>query len=80
MNDTIKPGMRFKNGFMELTVLCFTEAKDTNLALLLSSNDGLFITVRNLHLWQGRYVWDWGHYFPDIHDAVKDYDVRMKGL
>jgi len=78
--ENIKPGMRFKNGMMDLTVLCFTEKKDTNLALLICSNDGLFITVRNLKIWQGQYIWDWGHYFSDIQDAVKDYGVRKKDL
>jgi len=80
MNDIIKPGMRFKNGIMDLTVLCFTEAKNTNLALLICSNDGLFITVRDLGLWQGQWTWNWGHYISDVHKAVKDYDARKKDL
>jgi len=78
--ETIKPGMRFKNGIMQLTVLCFTERKDANLALLICENDGLFITVRNLSIWQGSYQWDWGHYIQDIHDAVVDYDARLENL
>jgi len=77
---TVKPGMRFMNGIMELTVLCFTETKDTNLALLICSNDGLFITVRNLQLWQGQFIWYFGHYYDSIHEAVKDYDNRKKEL
>jgi len=79
-NEAIKPGFRFKNGTMDLTVLCFTKINDTNLALLICSNDGLFITVRNLGLWRGHYTWDWGHYFPDVHDAVADYNNRKKDL
>jgi len=80
MSDIIKPGMRFINGLMELTVLCYDEIKDKNLALLFCSNDGLFITVRNLCLWQKQYVWSWGHYFSNINEAVKDYETRKKDL
>ena len=78
--NTIKPGMRFKNGIMDLTVLCFTETGNTNLALLICSNDGLFITVRNLAKWLDQYTWDWGHYITDLHDALDDYDERKAAL
>lgn len=76
----IKPGMKFKNSFMELTVLCYDEISDKNLALLFSTNDEMFITVRNLSKYKDEYAWCWGHYFIDIRDAVKDYDERKKDL
>lgn len=78
--NAIKPGMRFKNGIMDLTVLCFTEAVNTNLALLICSNDGLFISVRNLSKWQGQYVWDWGRYFSELRDALEDYENRKQDV
>ncbi|GHV03441.1 hypothetical protein FACS1894211_16160 [Clostridia bacterium] len=76
----IKPGLRFTNGGTRLTVLCFTETANTNLALLFRPCDGFFITVRNLTKGQGVYFWDWGHYYDDIHKAAHDYELRKKDL
>jgi hypothetical protein len=80
MNDIIKLGMRFVNGFMECTVIGYTEVNGKNLALLLCSNDGLFITVRNLQLWQGQYIWYFGHYYSSLNEAIRDYNERKKDL
>ena len=79
MND-IKVGMKFKNGIMELEVIDFAKAPNTNVALLLCLSDGLYITVRNLQLWNGVYVWNWGHYFDKKQDALDDYEKRKNGL
>ncbi len=82
MNEVIKPGMRIMNGKTECTVLLFTENGRRNLALLIRSEDGMFVTVRNLSIFEGHttYSWDWGHYFTDIHAAIKDYDKRFREL
>lgn len=79
MSD-IKAGMRFKNAGMDCEVIKFTETPKTNVALLFCHSDGLHITVRNLQLWNGRYVWDWGHYFSSEPDALDDYETRKKEL
>jgi hypothetical protein len=63
-----------------LTVLCFTETANTNLALLFRSCDGSYVTVRNLTKGKGVYAWDWGHYFTDVLAAAKDYETRKKDL
>jgi len=79
----MKPGTKFKNGSMELTVICFTRTEGehhTNLALLLSHDDGLFITVKHLGHGNTGYSWDWGHYFTDLRKALDDYDKRQKEL
>jgi hypothetical protein len=78
--ETMKTGTHFTNSGMALTLLCHAEAEDTNLVLVVCSDDRLFITARNLRPWQGAYTWDWGHYFSDIHEAVADYDTRMRDL
>ena len=80
MKTAIKPGFRFKNGIMSLAILCYAEKNDTNVSLLLSETDGLFVTVRNLNIWQGEYTWDWGHYFSDLSEALIDYNKRLKDL
>jgi hypothetical protein len=80
ISDIVKPGFQFKNGIMNLTVLSFTETADTNLALLKCSNDKMLITVRNLMPWKDDYTWDWGHYFTNKREALKDYEVRKKDL
>ena len=80
MIQTIKPGINFVNGTMELTVLSYTEINGNNLALIIRNCDGMFITVRNLSPWQEQYVWDWGHYFTDLREALDDYDARKKDL
>gem|GEM_PF-2227525 len=80
--ETMKPGTHFTNGSMELTLLCFekSEIADSNLILVICSNDGLFITARNLMPWQGNYTWHWGNYFGNLSDALKDYKKRLNDL
>jgi hypothetical protein len=82
MNQSIKPGMRIINGATECTVLLFTENGRRNLAMLIRSDDGMFVTVRNLSIFEGHatYSWDWGHYFTDIREAIKDYNKRFNEL
>jgi len=81
MSDKIKAGMRFKNGDMELTVLDYCVVNNKNLALVIRSCDGFFITVRNLAHDRGSYYsWAWGNYYPILKDAIKDYDKRKNDL
>jgi hypothetical protein len=77
---TIKSGMKIINVLDEFTVLVYAAKQHTNLALLIRSADGMFVTVRNLSIYDGHktYSWDWGHYFTDLHEALCDYDVRLK--
>ena len=78
--NKISAGMRFKNSGMDLTVLDYCEINNKNLALVIRSCDGLFITVRNLSQKNGDYTWDWGHYYPVLRDAINDYDRRKNDL
>jgi len=81
MSDMIKAGMRFKNSGMELTVLDYCTINGKNLALVVRSCDGLFITVRNLVHERGDYYsWAWGHYYPRLKDALADYERRKNDL
>ena len=78
--EIMKPGTRFTNGDMELTVLSFAENGGRNLALLIRHDDGMFITVRNLQPYNGAYCWTWGHYFDGLTEALKDYKKRFNDL
>lgn len=83
MNDTIKPGMRFKNGAMDLTAINFYEKGRDNVALVQRSEDSMYITVRDLTHSRGEYYyWLWGHYFSKESkaDALDDYEIRKKDL
>jgi len=81
MMNKISAGMRFKNSGMDLTVLDYCVINNKNLALLIRSCDGLFITVRNLnHERNDYYSWAWGHYYPLLIDAINDYDKRKNDL
>jgi len=80
MNNKIKSGFRFKNGIMSFAVLCYAEKNNTNVALLLSETDGLFVTVIDLGIWQDNYIWYWGHYFSDLSEALNDYNQRLQDL
>ena len=73
--QTIKPGFRFKNNSMRLT-------DKRNLALLVRENDACpYITVRDLsETGKGDFDWAWGHYFPDLDEAIADYRERLSDL
>lgn len=76
----IKPGFRFKNGMMDCEVIKFAEKEKANVALLFCHSDGLYITVRDLQLWNGGYIWHYGHYYSDKQGASEDYEVRKSNL
>ena len=80
--QTIKPGFRFKNNSMLLTVVHFYGTDKRNLALLVRENDVCpYITVRDLsETGSGSYDWAWGHYFSDFDEALKDYRERLSDL
>ena len=80
MMDKLKVGMSIKNGSMKLTIIEFFEINNTNLALLLRHEDGMFITVRDLTFYNGEHIWWWGHYIPLLLDACKDFNMRKKDL
>lgn len=77
----MKSGFTFQNGLLRLTCLCFTESEHGNVALLISQENGLFITARDvLRENNGNYTWAWGHYFYDIRNAIIDFDGRKNRL
>ena len=80
--QNIKPGFRFKNNSMRLTVVLFYGTDKRNLALLVRENDACpYITVRDLsETGNGGYDWAWGHYFFDFDEALKDYRERLSDL
>lgn len=80
--QTIKPGFRFKNNSMWLTVVLFYGTNKRNLALLVRENDTCpYITVRDLSETKtGDFDWAWGHYFSNFDDAFEDYLVRLSEL
>ena len=71
--QTIKPGFRFKNNSMRLTVVRFYGTDKRNLALLVRENDACpYITVRDLSETEnGGYDWVWGHYLSDFDEHSK---------
>ena len=80
--QTIKPGFRFKNNSMRLTVVLCDGTDKRNLALLVRENDACpYITVRDLsETGKGDFDWAWGHYFPDLDEAIADYRERLSDL
>ena len=80
--QTIKPGFRFKNNSMRLTVVLCGGTDKHNLALLVRENDACpYITVCALSETEnGGYDWAWGHYFSDFDDAFEDYRERLSEL
>ena len=76
--QNIKPGFRFKNNSMRLTVVLFYGTDKRNLALLVRENDACpYITVRDLsETGNGDFDWAWGHYFMGLESAVRDYVER----
>lgn len=80
--QTIKPGFRFKNNSMWLTVVLCDGTDKRNLALLVRENDACpYITVRDLSETKtGDFDWAWGHYFSDFDEALEDYRERLSDL
>lgn len=71
--QTIKPGFRFKNNSMWLTVVLCDGTDKRNLALLVRENDACpYITVRDLsETGNGSYDWAWGITFPTLTRRLK---------
>ena len=80
--QNIKPGFRFKNNSMRLTVVLFYGTDKRNLALLVRENDACpYITVRDLsEANKDDFDWAWGHYFSDFDDVIEDYRERLSVL
>lgn len=80
--QNIKPGFRFKNNSMRLTVVLFYGTDKRNLALLVRENDSCpYITVRDLsETGNGSYDWAWGNYFSDFDETLEDYRERLSDL
>ena len=80
--QTLKPGFRFKNNSMRLTVVLCDGTDKRNLALLVRENDTCpYITVRDLSETKNDgYDWAWGHYFSDFDEALEDYRERLYEL
>ena len=80
--QTLKPGFRFKNNSMRLTVVLCDGTDKRNLTLLVRENDTCpYITVLDLSETKtGDFDWAWGHYFSNFDDAFEDYRVRLSEL
>ena len=80
--QTIKPGFRFKNNSMRLTVVHFYGTDKRNLALLVRENDACpCIPARGLsETGNGDFDRAWGHYFSDFDEALEDYRKRLSDL
>ena len=74
----MKPGLKFENNGMKLVCLNFNALGKRNVGLFKRENDGMYITARNTAKEaDGTYSWAWGHYFPTLVDAEKDYQKRL---
>ena len=75
------PGLKFENGSMKLVCLAFYTLGKRNVGLFRRENDGMYITARNISKEaDGSYSWAWGHYFPTLVDAEKDYQKRLEEM
>ena len=70
-------GFAFENSGMKLVCLAFHTLGKRNVSLFRRESDGMYITARNTSKEaDGSYSWAWGHYFPTLEDAEKDYEKR----
>lgn len=73
----MKPGFEFENSGMELICIAFHGTERTNVGLFLRLSDGMYITARDTSQDpNGTYSWAWGHYFTDIFEAIRDFNIR----
>ena len=77
----MKPGLEFENSGMKLVCLAFFSLGKRNVGLFQRESDGMYITARNTSKEaNGSYSWVWGHYFPTLEEAEKDYKERLKEM
>ena len=77
----MKPGLKFENSGMKLVCLAFYSLEKRNVGLFQRESDGMYITARNISKESdGSYSWAWGHYFPTLEDAEKDYHKRLEEM
>ena len=77
----MKPGLKFENSGMKLVCLAFFSLGKRNVGLFQRESDGMYITARNISKEaDGSYSWAWGHYFPTLEDAEKDYHKRLEEM
>ena len=77
----MKPGLEFENSGMKLVCLAFYSLEKRNVGLFQRESDGMYITARNTSKESdGSYSWAWGHYFPTLEDAEKDYQKRLEEM
>lgn len=77
----MKPGLKFENSGMKLVCLAFYSLEKRNVGLFQRESDGMYITARNTSKESdGSYSWAWGHYFPTLADAEKDYQKRLEEM
>ena len=75
------PGLKFENSGMKLICLAFFSLGKRNVGLFQRESDGMYITARNTSKESdGSYSWAWGHYFPTLVDAKKDYQKRLEEM
>ena len=79
---TIKPGFRFKNNSMRLTVVLCGGTDKHNLALLVRENDACPLNHRPRPVRYGKRGFrpGVGHYFSDFDEALEDYRERLSEL
>ena len=77
----MKAGLKFENSGMKLVCLAFFSLDKRNVGLFQRESDGMYITARNTSKEaDGSYSWAWGHYFPTLEDAEKDYQKRLEEM
>ena len=77
----MKPGFTFENSGMKLVCIAFYFHGKRNVGLFQRVSDGMYITARNTSKEaNGFYSWAWGHYFPTLEDAEKDYQKRLEEM
>lgn len=73
----MNPGFEFENSGMELICIAFDGTERINVGLFLRLTDGMYITARDISQDpNGTYSWAWGHYFTDIFEAIRDFNIR----
>lgn len=77
----MKIGTVIYNEEKPLTVVAFHETKNSNVALLVRSNDTPYVCVRDLTRHKnGDYHWYYGHYMNDFEAAAQDFIERKRTL
>ena len=77
----MKIGFAFENSGMRLVCLNFYALGKRNVGLFQRESDGMYITARDTSKEaDGSYSWAWGHYFPTLEDAEKDYQRRLEEM